>query len=276
MSCVVLGRRRGDALRCHFAAVGQWEAEQVCGPVIELRADKLYLLRQAVNDEGQEARELVRDRLRREAKEKGNNATDVEEINVDMRDPAAIAHEVGTVVEADPGMNYRFNTTTGPREVATAAALACMFWDVTPYVVFVDTERRTERPEEGMFPYAGYRNVPRFPQPRPKSAALDALDWLASRGGRATQRELIAELSSRGHIRSRTRRDLSPQARQGQFRSIVEPLVRLDFLSVATETGPVWALTDEGRVGLVLFRGRLADGPRPGVDRGDAGRRQAP
>ena len=245
------------SLRCHFAVVLDRQAEAVCGPVIAGRADRLYLLRSGANDRGEGARDVVRDRLRREADEHRNNATEVVELDADMRHPAAIAHIVGSVVRGEPDNEYAFNITTGPREAALGGVLACTFWDVTPYVVHFDPQQRVLDPLEGEYRFVRAVNLPRFAQDPPAPESLDLLEWLADAGRPVPQAKLIQRLLEVGHVAPKRGRPLKPQAKQAQFRSIVSRLERHNLVAQPRGPGaPSWMPTDEGRIALALFRGR--------------------
>lgn len=245
------------ALRCHFAIVLDGEAEAVCGPVLEGRADQLYLLRGGANDAGERARDVVRERLRREADEHHNNATEVVELDVDLRHPASIANVVGNAVAGEPDNAYAFNITTGPREAALAGVLACTFWNVTPYIVHFDPEQRVLDPAEGRFRYARTVHLPRFAQEPPAIESLDLLEWLADAEKPVPQAKLIQRLQEVGHVKPKRGRPLKPQAKQAQFRSIVSRLERHNLVTQPRGPGaPAWMPTDEGRIALALFRGR--------------------
>src|SRR2546426_11031432 len=109
-------RSDADALRIHFVAVGPRELSRVCGPLISLRADRAFLLRAGVEEGEAPYREKIRELLK-------TARVEVHELDVQMSDPALLANSVAKIVESSPGMSYRFNLSTGPREAVLGGYL---------------------------------------------------------------------------------------------------------------------------------------------------------
>jgi hypothetical protein len=245
-------RGDADALRIHFVAVGPRELSRVCGPLISLRADRAFLLRAGVDREAP-YREKIREVLK-------TAKVEVLELDVEMSDPALLANSVVKIVESGPGMNYRFNLSTGPREAALGGYLVSMFWNVQPYWSLVAHDLPPEDSEFDDHPFSHTVNVPAFRQVPPRQELLDALEWLVDEAKPARQKVMIEALVDRGIIRPKVEgkaTHLSAQAKQGQFRSIIEALQRFNFVRQESPSNPrVWSLTDQAKVALALFRGR--------------------
>lgn len=245
-------RKAPDALRIHFAAVSTTGVDQTCGPLRDLRADHAYVLRRSTfSREGEYLEDVTVERLE-------DAGIEVSELYVDMDDPALVAADVAEVVEEQPRMSYRFNLSTGPRGATIAGVLLATFWPVQPYMAHVNKSKESETPDG--YPYSGYTDFPTFKQDPPRDAGVRALQYLVDEGGRTSQSSMIEDLHGRGFIRPEKPGvdRLSPQAKQGQFRTIMKELRELGFARKEKEGNRAyWEVTQEGEMGLKLFGGEV-------------------
>lgn len=250
-------------MRIHLAGVRPLELESVVGPLEDMRADALILLRQAPDDEGQYVRERIRERC-------GELGVEVDEVDVGVQDPAFVAHAITRVVDESPDDAYRFNLSTGPRTVAFGGFLAAQFRPIRLYHAVVDAERPSNDPGLSEHPYLRSVNVPAFHHEPPRDEVLDALEELLRLEGTASQAEWIDALVQRGVIRPKRKgvEELTPQAEQAQFRVLSDALEGYGFVERPAERrSRVFRVTPEGLMGLRLFRGRAEppplDAPQP-------------
>ena len=253
----------------HIVPVG-FEVERVTEPLLDERADRVYLITRRERDAAAPFVEEVTRRLRR--------APGPIDVRIVGTDPWSVFETLATyrgIFEAErratrgaPGiLPLRVNVSTGTKITAIAGTLACMLWNGDPYYVQVSRSWYSDRtPRVGAVHDVVDRvepvNVYELRAPAPE--LVEVLDALARRGGSLRKRELLRELA----LDRRTRDGgaaLSAQAQHGRLRRRLEPLEQRWGFVHTEATGPRArvALTEQGRVALALFgpRSKPADSP---------------
>ncbi len=245
--------------RVHIVPVG-FEVERVTEPLVDERADRVYLITRRERDAAAPfVAEVVR-RLRR--------ASPPVEVRVVGTDPWSVFETLGAyrgIFEAERRgvrgaagvLPIRVNVSTGTKITAIAGTLACMLWNGEPYYVQVSRSWYSDRtPRVGSVHDVVERvepvNVYELRAPAPE--LVEVLEALARRGGSLRKRELLRELGL-DRPASPGGATLSPQAQHGRLRRRLEPLESRWGFVRSESSGPRArvALTEQGRVALGLF-----------------------
>jgi hypothetical protein len=255
--------------RIHVAPVG-FEVERVTEPVLQERADRVYLITRTRDDAAQPFVDEVVRRLRR-----ARRPVEVEVRRADIWDVFGALAELRTIFERERRIDrhasdvvpIRVNVSTGTKITAIAGTLACMLWKGEPYYAQV-----TQAWYSGLTPQVRPVNdivsridpVTVYELRAPTPELVEVLEALERRGGELRKRELLRELGLDRRAGG-DGRVLSPQAQHSRLRGRLEPLEgKWGFVSseFGGSRGRV-RLTRQGRLALALF-GRAV----PGVARG--------
>lgn len=237
-------------------------------PVLEARADRVYLLTRSGPDA---AAPFVREVVRRLARADWPVEVIVRE--AEIWDVFGCLSALRAIFEAERRADrhardvvpIQVNVSTGTKITAIAGTLACMLWKGEPYYVQV-----TRSWYSGITPRVRPVNdVVRQVEPvsvyelrAPARELVEVLEALARRGGALRKRELIRELAlDRVRPGEGTARPPSPQAQHSRLRHRLEPLEqRWGFVVTSARSGRGRVeLTPQGRLALTLFG---TDGPR--------------
>jgi Domain of unknown function (DUF6293)/DUF6293 C-terminal winged helix domain len=263
-------RRRFDAgdphARIHIAAVG-FEVERVTEPVLEDRADRVYLLTRSGEDAAAPfVAEVVR-RLRRargvEVRVEETAIWDVFQTLTTLRgiferERRVDRHAAGVVP-------LRVNVSTGTKISAIAGTLACMLWHGEPYYVQVarswySGHTPTVQPVNDVVARIEPVSVYELRAPAPE--LVDVLEALDRRGGSLRKRDLIRELRlDSPRPEDADLRTPSLQAQHSRLRHRLVPLeTKWGFVAreAAGGRGRV-TITPQGRLALTLFRPSRTD-----------------
>jgi len=251
----------------HVAPVG-FEVERITEPLLEERADRVYLLTRAEHDAAAPFVEEVVRRLRR-----ASWPIDVRVVRTDLWDVFGALVSFRAIFEAEGRgdrratdvLPLRVNVSTGTKITAIAGTLACMLWKGEPYYVQVSRAWYSDRTPKvaavhDVVDRVDPVSVYELRAPAPELVAV--LEALARRGGTLRKRELIRELGL-----DRPGPDgspaASPQAQHGRLRRRLEPLEHRWGFVRSEAPGPRARvqLTDQGRLAVTLF-GTHARGDR--------------
>lgn len=258
--------RFGDPhARIHIAPVG-FEVERVTQPILEERADRVYLLTRSEDDAAAPYLEEVVRRLRAAPHPVDVRVERTEIWNVfgalgllrrlfeqerrtDRREPNVVP--------------IRVNVSTGTKITAIAGTLACMLWRGEAYYVQVASTWYSSltprvRPVNDVVRAVDPVSVYELRAPGPE--LVEVLEALHRRGGSLRKRELIRELGLDRLTRS-DGRTASPQAQHSRLRTRLLPLEnRWGF--VQSDPGGARGrvrLTEQGRLALLMFGGGTRD-----------------
>ncbi|HYK94209.1 MAG TPA: DUF6293 family protein [Thermoplasmata archaeon] len=247
--------------RIHVAAVG-FEVERVLEPIEADRADRVYLLTRAGDDD---AAPFVAEVVRRLRRARG---PDVRVERTAIWDVFATLGTLRAIFERERRVDrhqrdvvpIRVNVSTGTKISAIAGTLACMLWHGEPYYVHVSQSwysGRTPRVHAVNDVVRRVEPVSVYELRAPTPELVEVLEALERRGGALRKRELIRELRL-----DEPRRDgpgtavPTLQAQHSRLRHRLEPLetkwgfVTSDSLNARGRV----ALTPQGRLALTLFR----------------------
>ena len=244
--------------RIHIAAVG-FEVERVTAPLLEERADRVYLITRSGEDA---AAPFVAEVVRR--LKAAPTPIDVRVERTEIWDVFGALALLRRLFEAEgrgdrhaPGVvPIRVNVSTGTKITAIAGTLACMLWRGEAYYVQVARTWYSDRSPK----VRPVNDVVRSVEPvsvyelrAPGSELVELLAALDRRGGALRKRELIRELGldRPGH----DGRAPTPQAQHSRLRTLLTPLEqRWGFVaSDASGARGRVRLTDQGRLALRLF-----------------------
>jgi hypothetical protein len=247
------------------APVG-FEVERITQPILDERADRVYLLTRSERDAAAPFVDEVVRRLGR-----APWPIDVLVRRTNLWDVFGALGSFREIFEAERRADrraadvlpIRVNVSSGTKITAIAGTLACMLWKGEPYYVQVSRAWYSGRtPKVASVHDAVERvdpvNVYELRSPAPELVAV--LQALERRGGTLRKRELLRELGL-----DRPGPDgspaASPQAQHGRLRRRLDPLEhRWGFVRSETP-GPRARvqLTDQGRLAVALFGTRPED-----------------
>ena len=258
------GPKPGDPhARIHLAPVG-FEVERVVEPVVNDRADRVYLV---TRDGDDAARPFVAEVQRRLAKARW--PVDVRVVPTPIWDVFGALGVYRKVFESEGRSDrnaagvtpIRVNVSTGTKITAIAGTLACMLWRGEPYYVQVSRAwysgltpkvRPVNDVVQSVDPVAVYELR------APGHELVDVLEALEKAGGMLRKRDLIRALaldrpSDGGRVPS-------AQAQHSRLRSRLLPLeAKWGFVSAEPAAGRGRVrLTPQGRLALTLFGNRSA------------------
>ena len=251
--------RLGDPhARIHIAAVG-FEVERVTVPVIEERADRVYLISRSGEDAAAPFVDEVVRRLR-----KAPMPVDIRVERTQIWDVFGALGLLRRIFEAEqrtdrnaPGVvPIRVNVSTGTKITAIAGTLACMLWRGEAYYVQVGHtwySDRAPRVKPINDQVRSVEPVSVYELRSPSPELVELLSALQRRGGALRKRELIRELRlDRAGPDGRTP---TPQAQHSRLRTLLAPLERRWGFVASDPTGGRGRvrLTDQGRLAVRLF-----------------------
>ena len=253
--------------RIHIAPVG-FEVERVTQPLLEERADRVYLLTRAEDDAAAPFLAEVVRRLRA--------APHPIDVRIERAEIWSVFGALGLLRRLfeqerrtdrrDPGVvPIRVNVSTGTKITAIAGTMACMLWRGEAYYVQVSKAWYSGltphiRPVNDVVRTVDPVSVYELRAPGPE--LVEVLEALARRGGSLRKRELIQELRL-DRLTHPDGRPSTPQAQHSRLRTRLIPLEnRWGF--VASDPGGARGrvrLTEQGRLALLMFGG-APDRPR--------------
>ena len=114
-------------LRIHVTPVG-YEFRRVIDPLIDMQADKVYLITQAEDDHVANIFSKIKEELANKF-----NHIDVCEVFLDVWDLYACIEKFREIIFQEKGNHVYFNVSTGTKITAIAGMLSCMMWNAQPY-----------------------------------------------------------------------------------------------------------------------------------------------
>ncbi len=247
--------------RIHVAPVG-FEVERVVAPILEGRADRVYLVTRAG---GRDAAAPFVAEIQRRLSRSGL-PVDIRIVRTDIWDVldalqvyrGIFRQELRIDRHATGVIPIRVNVSTGTKIMAIAGTLACMLWKGDPYYVQVSRTWYT-----GLQPQVQEVNdvvtrvepVSVYELRSPTREMVQVMEALAQKGGSLRKKELIQILGL-----DRTSPDggkpPSPQAQHSRLRSRLVPLEKRWGFVQTSELGGLRgrvSLTRQGELALALF-----------------------
>ena len=238
-------------LRVHIAPVG-FHVNRVTDPIIQERADKVYLVTHYSHDRAAKYMEKIIKVLRRE------KLVSIEKVTTDIWDlfeclkcyKAIMQHEGKTA-------HIYINVSTGSKIASIAGTLACMIWKGTPYYSHIDYDNIKKEPSDGLPDerIVSTTQLPVYSIDKPRTESLLILKALSNiKGGKMKKRKLIEYLENQGIIDS----ELSAAAKHSKLKvllapmtvgSLDNPLVEVEYRRRQSDV----ILTNQGESTLKIF-----------------------
>jgi hypothetical protein len=245
--------------RVHIAPVG-FEVERITEPLLNERADRVYLLTREDRDAAAPFVEEVARRLAR-----ARWPIDVRVVRTNLWDVFGALASFRSIFEREARADrsrpdvlpLRVNVSTGTKITAIAGTLACMLWKGEPYYVQVSRAWYSGRTPKVASVHDVVRQIDpvsvyELRAPAPELVAV--LEALARRGGSLRKHELLKELGL-DRPAPDGGRSASPQAQHGRLRRRLDPLEHRWGFVRSESAGPRARiqLTPQGRLAVALF-----------------------
>ena len=204
-------------LRVHIAPVG-FHVNRVTEPIIQERADKVYLVTHHSRDRAAKYMEKIIKVLRKE------KLVSIEKVTTDIWDlfECLKCYKAIMQKEGETAQIY-VNVSTGSKIVSIAGTLACMIWKGTPYYTHVDYDNTKKDPSDGLpdESIVSTTQLPVYSIDKPRTESLLILRALSNiKGGKMKKRMLIEYLENRGVIDS----ELSAAAKHSKLKVLLAPM----------------------------------------------------
>lgn len=235
-------------LRVHVSPVGFDPQERVTAPLIEYRADKVYLVSKSKDDSAAHRLKQVRKALEK------HPHIEVQDVYVNIWDLFSCLEKFRTIFDSEKGNHIHVNVSTGSKIISIAGMLACMLWRGTPYYAKLDYDGSgpSSSPEQRRVIATEFLPVYQINMPQPE--LLQVLSIVHGNGDRISKKELIEELQGLRMIPvygpSQTK-----SAPHSRLRAILEPLenhwqfVQVDARGRRSQV----SLTEQGKRALRIF-----------------------
>ncbi len=233
-------------LRIHVATVDH-HIERIIEPMIKLRADKAYIVTYGEKDAAVEFLKKTKNILKK-------HRIPFKVLFVDIWDLMACVEKFRDLIFEERGNQIFFNVSTGTKISAISAMLSCMIWNCHPYYAkseYSEIKIQTKIPIEEINEIV---SMPIYKMITPKKEYLQILSILEQNKGKVKKRQLIEELKTLKIIESSGVRNLSKPAEHGQLKTILDPMIKMEYVSVETiGRNSIVTITHQGKNTLKIF-----------------------
>jgi hypothetical protein len=247
--------------RVHIAPIG-FEIDRVVMPVIEMEADKVWLMaeRDPARDQGRFYLEQVESEIHHQNE---HCEIEIKRCDFDSRDLYDVLRAFREIVEQERGNHIFVNVSTGTKIHAIAGMMACMiFKDLAAALIpyYAKPNTYLSLPEEGTQMSTGCRVIHKLPNYRIERPSEDLIRILtvineccADESPNVTKHELIRKLKDRDLLTlsadaGRTIRNEKVAYYLALQRKCIEPLRKWNFIEIKppTRRGKIH-ITQEGK-----------------------------
>lgn len=237
-------------LRTHIVPVG-FEVLRVTQPLIEMQADKAYLVTLGENDDAREFFSKIKTVLSQNYKH-----IQVKEIFLDMWDLYECIEKFRKIILEETENHVYVNVSTGTKITAIAGMLSCMLWNATPYYAPISYPNR--KPKNILSEHVRDSMVlPAYDIIKPKQKLMQILELLQSNNGTLRKAKIIKALEENGILRTTDMDDneLSGPAKHSQLRALLKPMEEeWKFVKVkASGRRSEVTITQQGQNALRIF-----------------------
>ena len=233
-------------LRVHIATIDH-HIERITEPMINLRADKAYIIAYAENDSAKDFLKKTKEILKK-------HRISVSIVYVDIWNLMECVDKFRQLIKQERENQIFFNVSAGTKVSCISAMLACMIWNCEPYYAKpeykeIKTPKKimTEKIEQIV-------SIPTYKMLIPKSEYIKVLGILKQNDGKMKKRHLIEELKKHKIIFPAEGHTLSKPAEHGQLRTILEPMIQSDYVTVESiGRNSIVSITEQGKNTLSIF-----------------------
>lgn len=239
-------------LRVHIAPVGFDPAQRISEPLIEQRADRVYLVSRSKQDPASEIVKQVE-----EALADRHPSTEVKHVYTEIWDLFCCLEKYRDIFSSEQANHVYVNVSTGSKVLSMAGMLACMLWQGTPYYTRLDYEDGglTAGLDKRKVKGTDFLPVYQINMPSPESLQVLAIIDSAG-GGKMSKKDLIEELQSPKVKMIPVYQPSQPRsAPHSRLRAILDPLAsHWHFVEVKSRgRRSEVILTEQGKNALRIF-----------------------
>lgn len=205
-------------LRVHVAPVG-FEIERVTQPLIDWRADKVYLILGPYEDMGKGTIYL---KAITEILDNHKNI-EVKQLTSNIWDLYDLINKFKSVLknESKEGSHIYVNVSTGSKIASVAGTLSCMIWKGVPYYAHIDYDYNVEYANGIKHDkVTSITEIPVYSINIPMQESLTILQILKDSNGEIKKKKLIEKLETEGYINSK----LKIEAKHSKLRALLNQL----------------------------------------------------
>lgn len=234
-------------LRIHISPIGFDPTERVIAPLLEYRADKVYLISKSKDDNALERRKEIRKTLDK------HPHIQVSEVYLNIWDLFSAVEGYRKIFDAEKGNHVHVNVSTGSKIISIAGMISCMLWSGTPYYAKLNYE-------DGASVSIDKRKVqeteilPVYQITMPSTEQLQVLSIIDTSHGKITKKDLIDALQDLKVIP--TYLPSQPRsAPHSRLRSLLDPLENhWQFITIKSKgRRSEVSLTEQGKSALRIF-----------------------
>jgi hypothetical protein len=215
--------------------------------MIELRADKAYIIAHKENDAAAEFLKKTKDILKK-------HKIPVSIIYVDIWNLMACVEEFRKIIESEKNNQVFFNVSCGTKISCISAMMACMIWKCEPYYAKPDYQEIKKPKKITVEKINEIVSIPTYKMLIPKPEYLLVLELLETNKGKMKKRNIIEELKKLKIIEPVGVLSLSKPAEHGQLKTILEPMINMEYVTVETlGRNSIVSITLQGKNTLSIF-----------------------
>ena len=237
-------------LRIHVAPIGLDSAERIWKPLVEMRADKAYMIthlkdRMEVGKTVNQVERTLKNRL---------PTCDTELIRTNIWDLFLCLKEYRQIFLSERENHLFVNVSTGSKILAISGMLSCMIWGGTAYYSQLDYSG-ARSPRAAKLSVRSVETLPVYSLQTPSEESLKVLSIIDAAHGSIRKKDLIKKLQSPEYGLIQQYRSDQPTATHSRLRAILEPLEdEWKFVKVeAKGRRSVVSLTSQGETALKIF-----------------------
>ncbi len=233
-------------LRIHIVTIDH-HIERITEPMINLRADKAYIITHEENDTVSEFLKKTKDILKK-------HKIPVSVIYVDIWNLMECVEQFRKIIESEKNNQIFFNVSCGTKISCISAMMACMMWECEPYYAKPNYQEIKKPKKITVEKINEIVSIPTYKMITPKSEYLLVLELLEINKGKMKKRFLIEELKKLSIIEPVGALSLSKPAEHGQLKTILEPMINMEYVTVETlGRNSIVSISIQGKNTLRIF-----------------------
>jgi CRISPR locus-related DNA-binding protein len=238
-------------LRVHISPVG-FEFLRVTKPLIDLKAEKVYLVCYQPEDAAKKYLKMIKDELRQKYPH-----IIVKDVFVNLWDLYDCVGKFREIIDTEKGNEVYINVSSGTKITAIAGMIVCMMTEAVPYYSGVSFEHSRKIEEYETEYVQGTDFLPVYSMNKPDKNMMFILDLLQKNDSKMKKSKIIDELKKNDtiKIKDEKKKFLTKSAEHSQLRAILDPMeVHWKFIKVeARGRLSEVSLTDKGKAALKIF-----------------------